>query len=542
MRITPINYANNNQRSKITTNLTPPPCFFEQKQVLPQGSHCLANFLPKNFAIPFTSSDVQNRNFAGKHETVVIDQDTLLSGDAEIGQIVVKPNNGKNTTRVQLDGKLKVGSVIYEPNKEVENRSWLEIKGGDVDSIKNFTDVKVGGLARVQTITDTEFVKLYGNGYACDVNAKEVRMSGNSNIDSVKATNIEMWGGSKVYNSIAFSEQIGKRIPTLTIRENAELLDGCAINLNGNPDCVMVVNDKKIPIVDSSLGKQGVPSEGQTETSLAVIKSEQTPKNPLGTGGFATVAGMKQLKEDLTKLIIKPITDQRYIDMGVKQPNGILFYGPPGCGKTYLAKALAEETGRKFVEIKLGDIGSPYINQTAVALKKRLDEAKKQAPAIVFLDEIDSIARARKELGTNQEAIKVVNELLAAVNNCAGEGILAIYATNEPNLLDDALMRKGRIDEKFEIKLPDFETRVALLQMYVNSYNKVATDIDYDALAKQSDGLNAVDFTSLANKAAILAVEDDSPITQAHILSAVKTLREEKKAEDKKIGFQPVLG
>ncbi len=199
------------------------------------------------------------------------------------------------------------------------------------------------------------------------------------------------------------------------------------------------------------------------QKSICSLKSE----SPSGLG---KVAGMKKLKEMLIEDVINPIRDpepfQRY---GLSIPNGILLYGPPGCGKTFIARQLAEELGWYFKEIKGSDIGSVYIHGTVLAIRDLFAELEENAPAMVFIDEFEGLVPKRSELsGIQQYKSEEVNEFLVHLNECAAKRIFIIAATNEPNKIDEAILRPGRLDKMILVEPPDFDARIELLKMYLS--------------------------------------------------------------------------
>jgi|GEM_PF-4291211 len=481
--------------------------------------------MPKIF---FTGDGMEEKVLTDKHKEVTIDKDTNLAGDAFITALIIQGDN----TKVCLNKGLRVGEVIYghrTSSSNNPNNPVLELRGANVDTIRNFGKVKLSADSTVHTIKDTDAVVCCGASNVNNIFAKKVFMFNRSKATTVEAQEIRLKDDSIINDSITFSKPNGRSVlPVLEVCNRAKFSG--ALNLNGHSKYCFYINGGQATVQNSA------PAQ-KTASAAAKAQGASAPQTA-DSEGFAGVAGNTKLKEELTRFVIKPVKDPRYQEMGVKMPNGILFFGPPGNGKTHMAKALAKETGRNFVEIKLSDIGSEFINKTAANLKKKMDEAVKQKPVVIFMDEIDSIAPSRADSSSgHNETTKVVNELLIAANNCADNDVLIIYATNTPEVLDAALKRSGRIDHRFEIKNPDFETRVELLKMYAGQYKNVDEAINYETLAEQSEGLISSDFVTLANYAAIMAVEDDSSINQTHILKAIEKSKQDKEGRRVIRGF-----
>lgn len=220
--------------------------------------------------------------------------------------------------------------------------------------------------------------------------------------------------------------------------------------------------------------------------------------------GFSDIAGMNdlktQIKEDLIDMLQNP---EPYKEMGLNLPNGILFYGPPGCGKTFFAEKLAEEVGSNYMYISCSDVASPYIHGGQTKIAEIFSDAQKNAPSILFLDEIDALLTDRKEQHNVSESGEV-NEFLTQMNNCGERGIFVIGATNQPEKIDKAALRGGRLEKQYYIANPDFESRCSLFELYLK--NRSELGIDYKALAKSTDGLVSVDIKLITDVAARKAI------------------------------------
>lgn len=203
--------------------------------------------------------------------------------------------------------------------------------------------------------------------------------------------------------------------------------------------------------------------------------------------GFAKVAGMDELKETLYTDVIEPITKpELYKKYGLKPLNGCLLYGPPGCGKTYMVKALAEETGRYFVEMPASSVGSTYQHQTSKNISDKFAEARRNAPSIIFIDEVEALAPAREGLADwDIESNENVTELLQQINNCREKNVLVVFASNEPQRMDKAIKRTGRLDKRIFLPPPDLKTRIELFHIALAKVKKKDENIDIAQLAQK---------------------------------------------------------
>jgi AAA+ superfamily predicted ATPase len=239
--------------------------------------------------------------------------------------------------------------------------------------------------------------------------------------------------------------------------------------------------------------------------------------------GLNKVAGMSVLKEQLRKEIIGPLrSPQIYEKYRIGVPNGILFYGPPGCGKTYIARQLAEELGYFFQDVKPSDVASRFIHDTVVRIREMFDLALEKAPSILFIDEFDAFAPSRSELGGHQQyKSEEVNEFLANLEGCADRKVLVIAATNAPEKIDPAVRRAGRFDKLVFIPPPDAEARIAMLQFHLMD-RPVESDLDFRGVGLVLDGYSASDIRFLVEEAARAACEKAAPISTLILLDTLQ--------------------
>jgi hypothetical protein len=219
--------------------------------------------------------------------------------------------------------------------------------------------------------------------------------------------------------------------------------------------------------------------------------------------GMAKVAGMYELKELLQREVIGPLRDpEPYQRYGLSIPNGILLYGPPGCGKTYIARQLAEELGHYFVEVIPSELAGIYVHQSVIKIRELFDAAAEQAPAVVFIDEFEALVPAREQLGGHQQyKAEEVNEFLAQLNGCAERKIFIIAATNRPEKIDAAVRRTGRLDKLIYVGPPDRSARHDMLALHLEG-RPVSRTLELDPLAQLLDGYSASDLRFLVDEAA----------------------------------------
>jgi transitional endoplasmic reticulum ATPase len=251
--------------------------------------------------------------------------------------------------------------------------------------------------------------------------------------------------------------------------------------------------------------------------------------------GFKAIAGMQELKDTIQLDVIDALKDpEGYSEYDLTIPNGMLLYGPPGCGKTFFAERLAEEIGYSFYHLKPSDLQSKYVNASQENVKNLFDEARSTAPSIIFLDELESVVPNRSNTNVSHMNAAVVNEFLVQMNNCGKDGVFVIGATNLPSAIDPAIMRAGRLDKKVYLPVPDGEARGSLFKLYLS---KRPTDLglDYDLLSSLTEDYASIDIKLICDEAARQAKKSKIRISLEHIKQTINQTRPSSNKEQLKL-------
>ena len=229
---------------------------------------------------------------------------------------------------------------------------------------------------------------------------------------------------------------------------------------------------------------------------------------------FADVAGAEEEKEELEEIVDFLRDPQKFTQIGARIPHGILLVGPPGTGKTLLARAVAGEAGVQFLSISGSDFVEMYVGVGASRVRDLFDQAKKLAPAIIFIDEIDAVGRKRGTGlgGGHDEKEQTLNQLLVEMDGFGHtEGIIVLAATNRPDILDPALLRPGRFDRQIQVNRPDVKGREEILQVHARN-KKMDDTVNLRTVARATSGFTGADLSNLLNEAAIMAARDNRPV------------------------------
>lgn len=249
---------------------------------------------------------------------------------------------------------------------------------------------------------------------------------------------------------------------------------------------------------------------------------------------FADVAGQEEAKESLREVVDYLENSKSYTDIGAKLPRGVLLVGSPGNGKTLLAKAVAGEANVPFFCLSGADFDEMFVGVGASRVKNLFKDAKKEAPCIIFIDEIDAIGKSRDSQASNDEHEKTLNKLLTEMDGFESDNaIVVLGATNRPEVLDPALLRPGRFDRRVVVDKPDFNGRVAILQVHSKNV-KLSEDVCLEDIARATSGAAGADLANIINEGAINAVRrKGTAVTNDDLLSAVEIVFAGKEKKDR---------
>jgi transitional endoplasmic reticulum ATPase len=338
-----------------------------------------------------------------------------------------------------------------------------------------------------------------------------------------------------LYNGYFVREEISivKRIERKYFTEVYLLSNGKYFLLFSNIQFDQVVaKSKEFDLLTVSVGDQkflGAITEQHSNAAIASIIDDLTVLR-----GFDCVAGMKQLKAMLINDVINPLrTPEKYKRFKLNVPNGILLYGPPGCGKTFIVKKLAEELGYNYVEMNPSSVATPYVHGAVGNISKVFETAKLQAPSVIFIDEIEGLVPKREELGSHADIKKEeINEFLLQLNNAGDSRILVVGATNRPHMIDTAILRSGRMDKRVYVPPPDWEARKDLFRICLTG-RPYERNIDFDKLANMTENYVGSDIELLVTEAARIAVSTDrNSIDESMIVAAIEKFSPSVSIED----------
>ena len=241
---------------------------------------------------------------------------------------------------------------------------------------------------------------------------------------------------------------------------------------------------------------------------------------------FSDVAGEDEAKESLTEIVQYLHDPAQYKDIGARMPKGILLVGPPGTGKTMLAKAVAGEANVPFFSISGSEFVEMFVGMGASKVRDLFDQAKQKAPCIIFIDEIDAIGKKRDgQFGGNDEREQTLNQLLTEMDGFEDNtGVIILAATNRPEALDPALLRPGRFDRRVPVELPDLKGREEILKVHARKV-RLEPDVDFNKIARMASGASGAELANIVNEAALRAVRDGrKTATQADLEESIEVV------------------
>ena len=375
--------------------------------------------------------------------------------------------------------------VVYNDFKEASKDNVIELIGDD--KVKGI--IKSGGVLYLVSVdgkqlkvkSDAElesYAELYG---------LEVENLVNIGLDDNKEKNIEGSGGST-----GLMGYITEFMSTFLV---IGLIVWIVVSIKTTKDSMYTVSNVGLRDTSSDSKSRGSEKEDSKDDSVPRI-------------GFKDVQGVDELKHDINRVVDYLKDKEKYIKMGARAPKGVILYGPPGTGKTLIAKAIAGEAGVPFFSMAGSDFVEVYVGLGAKRVRELYQKARKAAPCIVFIDEVDAIAHKRGNENTSEDD-KTINALLKELDGFdSNSGVITICATNRLDLLDSAFQRSGRFDLKLAVGLPDKVAREEILK--IHSKNKILSkDIDLGVLAVKTVGFSGADLEALLNESALLAASNN---------------------------------
>ena len=319
----------------------------------------------------------------------------------------------------------------------------------------------------------------------------------------------------------------------LKIDEGYKRIIQKGLSVNGTckyADAELLIGDLKNPNRVNELEQPKEPEQPRQQSGSnnnVVDEEKQATEAKVdiqkGKGnGFKDIAGMNELKQMLTQKVIFILKDkEKAAKYKLLPPNGMLFYGPPGCGKSFFAEKFAEETGFNFMIVKASDLGSIYVHGSQGKIADLFKKAEETKPTIICFDEFDAFVPNRSNTGAEHQAGEV-NEFLSQLNNCAQRGIFVIATSNRPDMIDPAVLRTGRIDKLVYVPMPDKDARREMFKIHLDG--RPCENLDMEHLAELTDGYIASDIAYIVNDAAMGAAFSDKPITQQLLEETISSI------------------
>ena len=368
---------------------------------------------------------------------------------------------------------------------------------------------------KINNLTYSEFMKALDSS---EVTELEVKPRERASIYEVSGKLKNYGKNETFYVRLPLSEQVMKKLVTASDKYNFEFT--AVADPESNSILIFIANYLPMILIlvvgfwfinKQMGGKNGSFDFGKSKAKLSSDKNKVT---------FKDVAGLKEEKEEVKELIDFLKNPKKFQKLGAIIPKGVLLYGPPGTGKTLLARAVAGEANVPFYYISGSDFVELFVGVGASRVRDMFQQAKRTAPCLIFIDEIDAVGRQRGSGigGGHDEREQTLNQLLTEMDGFGeNEGIIIIAATNRPDVLDPALLRPGRFDRQVTVNLPDVKGREEILK--VHARNKVLADgVNIEALAKRTPGYSGADLENLLNEAALLAVRrNKEAITMSEI-------------------------
>lgn len=393
-------------------------------------------------------------------------------------------------------------SLNLEPNKRIEYDTLLSyIKNDEIDRVA-ILGTSLVGLKKGSTITERDFPDKKFDFETTISSSEEFVETARQLVAKKKGVTVDQISADDLPFKIQYRQQVARPwiydyIPLFISLGLVALLWFFLLRQQGG-------------------GNNKVMSFGKSKARIS-----DPSKNKVT---FADVAGAQEEKEELQEMVDFLRNPKNYIELGARIPKGVLLVGPPGTGKTLLARAVAGEANVPFFTISGSDFVEMFVGVGASRVRDLFDQAKKNAPSIVFIDEIDAVGRHRGAGlgGGHDEREQTLNQLLVEMDGfAANEGVIVMAATNRRDILDPALLRPGRFDRQITVNYPDLQGRVDILKVHARG-KKLASDIDYENIAKRTPYSTGADLENIMNEAAILTARNrEKEITQQMLVDSI---------------------
>ena len=450
---------------------------------------------------------------------------------------------------LQIDEALKIMKEVLEGLKFMHERSFFH---NDITPRNIMLSEKTGGVAELIDLSHVS--KYVGGSPSFDTSDLDERYQSNTTFVGIYNN------ATDLFSAVAlFYTMLTNRVPwDVTIPEGTERKERVKLVREARKTALkfddVVVDDGFKRILTKGLSANGtckyadvdillddLHNPGKVEELKQPDQSLQQRSQQSGTSeeekhatsanvdvqkgkgnGFKDIAGMDQLKQMLTQKVIFILKDkEKAAKYKLLPPNGMLFYGPPGCGKSFFAEKFAEETGFNFMLVKASDLGSIYVHGSQGKIADLFKKAEETKPTIICFDEFDAFVPNRSNTGAEHQAGEV-NEFLSQLNNCAQRGIFVIATSNRPDMIDPAVLRTGRIDKLVYVPMPDKDARREMFKIHLDG--RPCEDLDMEHLAELTDGYIASDIAYIVNDAAMGAAFSDKPITQQLLEETISSI------------------